>query len=246
MRRVNGSLVGLACVCAFATTAYAGEDTKVEVAGGYSFLNDTTASQTLNGWFASVGGYFNPAVGVVAEVGGNYTTVTVLGTSVSVSEFSFMAGPKFAAHANPRVTPFGQFLVGGTHVSGGALGLSVSETDFALQPGAGVDVALTPSVGLRLEGDYRAIYSNGSTVNNFRFLLGIVFHQYPSCYRASFLPAGAAGRRLVPILAARRARSSSDGSSPAASVAHLNRQLRPRPKASKNRRFFAADQGEAR
>ena len=177
MRKLFAVLSVVVCALAVVDSAEAADGSRVEAAGGYSFLDDTSASQTLNGWFGSVGGFFNDSFGVVAEVGGNYSTVTVIGTSVSISEFSFMAGPKFASHASPAVTPFGQVLLGGARVSGSVLGFSGSTTDFALQPGAGVDIAITPNVGFRLEGDYRAIFSNGSTVNNFRFVAGIVFHQ---------------------------------------------------------------------
>lgn len=175
MKTFGMVLVVVAGVLAAAPPVHAQE--KVEVTGGYSFLNDTTNSQTFNGWTASVGGFFNRSFGVVGEVGGNYATISVLDTDLNISEFSFMGGPKYAARVNPKVTPFAQFLVGGVRLSGALLGVSESETDFAIQPGAGVDVGLAPNLALRLQGDYRMVRSDGDTLNHFRFVIGITFHQ---------------------------------------------------------------------
>jgi opacity protein-like surface antigen len=168
-------LMTVACVLFLAYPAHAADATKMDVSGGYAFLDDISESQTFNGWAASVGGYFNDLVGLVAEVGGTYKTVTVIGTSVSLSEYSFLAGPKFVSRKNPQVTPFVQVLLGGVHDTAGALGSNVSENNFAVQPGGGVDVNMTPNLGLRLQGDYRMIRSSGSTDNNFRFVIAIVF-----------------------------------------------------------------------
>jgi opacity protein-like surface antigen len=176
MRRTFVALVAGVCLTA-ASSARAADAAKVEVGGGYSFLNDVTSSQSFNGWAASLAGYFGDSLGVAAEVGGNYATVSVVGTSVSLSEYSFMAGPKVVSRHNRKMTPFGQVLLGGVHLSGGVLGFTASETDFAVQPGAGVDVAVTPNMAVRVQGDYRLIRSSGASDNNFRLMLGIVLHQ---------------------------------------------------------------------
>jgi opacity protein-like surface antigen len=111
----------------------------------------------------------------VGEVGGNYKSITVLGTSIDLNVHSFLAGARFASRQNPSYMPFGQFLVGAARASAGVLGVSESNTAFAFQPGAGVDIALTEKVGVRVQGDYRAIRDEGQTTSEFRFAVGVVF-----------------------------------------------------------------------
>jgi hypothetical protein len=56
---------------------------------------------------------------------------------------------------------------------------SVSENHFAVQPGGGVDVNMTPHLGLRLQGDYLMFRgpSPQNSSSNFRFVTGIVFRK---------------------------------------------------------------------
>jgi Outer membrane protein beta-barrel domain len=178
-------LVTVACVLFVSYQAHAADPTKVEVSGGYTFLDDVSGTplpepNTLNGWAASVGGYFNDSFGVVAEVGGSYATS--IGARVGVPtpsrrmEYSVMGGPQFVSHQNPKVTPFVQVLVGAARQNGGAFGSGSGDREnyIAVQPGGGVDVNMTPNLGLRLQVDYRLLLSFG-TDNNFRLLIGIVF-----------------------------------------------------------------------
>ena len=72
-----------------------------------------------------------------------------------------MAGPRFASRAISAVTPFAQVLIGGSHASGGFQFDGALTTGFTYQPGAGVDVNVTPRVGIRLQGDYRVIRTQG-------------------------------------------------------------------------------------
>jgi opacity protein-like surface antigen len=88
-----------------------------------------------------------------------------------------MAGPRFAAHAIPAVTPFAQILLGGSHVSGGVEFDGALTTGFTYQPGGGVDVRVTPNVGIRLQGDYRVIRTQGVNGKQSRFLAGVVWRQ---------------------------------------------------------------------
>jgi len=72
------------------------------------------------------------------------------------------------------VTPFAQILVGGSHISGGVQFDGALTTGFTYQPGGGVDVRVTPNVGIRLEGDYRVIRTKGHDNKESRFLVGVV------------------------------------------------------------------------
>ena len=51
---------------------------------------------------------------------------------------------------------------------------SRSATQFALQPGGGIDVNVSDNVAIRLQGDYRAILAD-TTLNQFRLGAGVVF-----------------------------------------------------------------------
>ncbi len=51
---------------------------------------------------------------------------------------------------------------------------SRSATQFALQPGGGIDVSVSDNVAIRLQGDYRAILAD-TTLNQFRLGAGVVF-----------------------------------------------------------------------
>jgi hypothetical protein len=60
------------------------------------------------------------------------------------------------------MSAFGQVLFGAAHASTSVLSATEGTTKFAYQPGAGVDVPLSPRVGIRFEGDYRIIRSDGA------------------------------------------------------------------------------------
>ena len=130
--------------------ALAQQTPAVEVSGGYSFVRDQEVEENFQGWLASVAGNFNQWFGIAGEVGGNYKTVQVLGTDVDLSLHSFLAGPRFSARQTQNVTPFGQILLGAVRGSGSVLGEGETATDFALQPGGGVDFRLRPRFGIRV------------------------------------------------------------------------------------------------
>jgi len=90
---------------------------------------------------------------------------------------ALVAGVGLTAASSARAADAAKVEVGGVRLSGGALGFTASETDVAVQPGAGVDVTVTPNMAVRVQGDYRLIRSSGASDNNFRLMLGIVLHQ---------------------------------------------------------------------
>jgi len=149
----------------------------VDIGGGYSFLRDQDLEENFHGWVASVAGNLNRWMGVVGEVGGNYKTENIL-VDVDFSVHSFMGGVRFSARQAGGVTPFGQILLGGVRGSVSALGESESSTEFAIQPGAGVDIWLRPRFGIRVGGDYRRIFvseeDDGEDSNEYRFYAGVV------------------------------------------------------------------------
>lgn len=160
---------------------------RAEISGGYSFLHDRNRSENFPaGWIASATGNVNRWIGVTAEVGGNYrtcdncqrgpfTSQESRGTDLHLRVYTFMAGPRLAARAIPGVTPFAQILFGGSHISGGVEFDGALTSGLTYQPGGGVDIRVRPKVGLRLQGDYRVIRTQGINGKQSRFLAGVVF-----------------------------------------------------------------------
>lgn len=177
--------LGLAAIC---SPVFAQDAPRVEVFGGYSYLNiDTnglTSRQSANGWEASVSGNFNRWFAVEGSVAGYYKTYTVdldplgLGiVDVDVHDYSYLAGPRI----NFRPV-FVHALIGGDHLTGSALGFSASQDSFAAAFGGGVEWKVAPQWAIRGSGDYVITRHNifGSafqnfTQNNFRASVGVVY-----------------------------------------------------------------------
>ena len=162
---------------------------RMEVVGGYSFMRDQDRSEDFPaGWVASVIGNITGWIGGVAEVGssdrtcedcqrGPFTSETFRGTDRHLRVFTFMAVPRVALRETSRVTPFAQFLLGGSHISGGVQFDGALTTGFAYQPGAGVDVNVTPKLGVRIQSDYRVVRTNGHNGGVTRVAAGLVWRQ---------------------------------------------------------------------
>jgi opacity protein-like surface antigen len=160
---------------------------RAEISAGYAFMHDKDRSEDFPaGWAVSAIGNVNEWISVATEVGGNYrmcrecqrgpfTSSKFRGTDLNLRVYTVMAGPRFASHAISAVTAFAQVLVGGSHISGGVQFDGALNTGFTYQPGGGVDVRVTPNVGIRLEGDYRVIRTKGHDNKESRFLVGVVF-----------------------------------------------------------------------
>jgi hypothetical protein len=129
------------------------------------------------GWNVAVAGNVKPWLSIVGDVSGTYGSLDwYQGVEwVSSSEHTFLSGARFTGRfVEGRVNPFAQFLGG---VSLTRVGLFDSHygssTDFAIQPGGGVDFGLSDSIALRMQVDFRTIFA-GSNINEFRFTPGIV------------------------------------------------------------------------
>jgi hypothetical protein len=124
-----------------ATVPAAAQTPRIEVSGGYQFLNvsadlessadveplDTGDGPVRNvdqslpaGWYIDLAGNLNRHLGLVFATGGNYKSLTESATfggltasaSVDLKVHEFMGGVRYSRRANPTVVPFGQFLVG--------------------------------------------------------------------------------------------------------------------------------------
>jgi opacity protein-like surface antigen len=196
-KRMVFTMKKLVLVCAvfmaFSIAAGAQDYPKAEVFGGYSFVHfnvqETPSSDTafnLNGGSASIS--FNPKakLGLVADFGGYHGSPTVLGSSASVTQISYLFGPKVAMRSNARITPFGQALFGGVHQSTtitfqgiAPISVSSSANAFAMALGGGADAKVNKTIAIRvfqleyMLTKFKDNFSNRQ--NGVRISTGIVF-----------------------------------------------------------------------
>jgi outer membrane protein OmpA-like peptidoglycan-associated protein len=122
----------------------------------------------LHGVDFSVAGNVNNWFGLVADFGYNRSS----GYIVDVNTVSYLFGPRFSYRKNEKVTPFFQTLFGGIRPSVAG----VSENDFAMTVGGGVDINVHPNIAIRpFQVEYLMVRTGGETQNNFRYAAGVVF-----------------------------------------------------------------------
>jgi hypothetical protein len=153
----------LACAIAFAC---ARPGAAQELFGGYSYLRDpsnsvlqtnTETNSFPRGWLVGASApLWRPWLSGSIEANGHSRTRTTLDGDVTISFFSIVAGPKVAARFGP-LTEFGHVLLGLARGHGEAFGSSVTTTALALQPGGGIDVAVSRHFAARLELNYRTM-----------------------------------------------------------------------------------------
>jgi opacity protein-like surface antigen len=189
------------CLAALAAAVPVSAQTtpKVELSGGYQFLNFSIGGESESmplGWYFDVAGNVTPMLGLVFQVGGNYKTIdrsAALGgvtatATADVKVHEFLGGVRANFRSNSEVVPFGQVLVGGINgsvkVSASAtipgqppiaISNEDSGTNFGIQAGGGVNYALTDAIGLRAGADYLRVFAEDEGANLFRFHVGVVF-----------------------------------------------------------------------
>jgi len=199
MRRLTVRLL-MFCVAVVATAApvFAQTTPKVELSGGYQFLNFSLDGENESmpvGWYFDVAGNLTPMLGVVFQVGGNYKTfdesVSIGGITATASAdlkvHEFLGGMRVNLRSGSAIVPFGQVLVGGVN---GSVKVSASttipgqppinfededsSTNFGIQMGGGVNFGLTEAIGLRAGADYLRVFAEDEGANLFRFHVGVV------------------------------------------------------------------------
>jgi hypothetical protein len=151
-----------------------------DFAVGYSFLHDNSLAQSElsgnlpKGIFASLGIGLSPSLALVGEVASNRKTFDDLGSDVDLKVDFYGAGVRFNGHSG-RAKPYAQVLFGAARGRVSAVGLSESGSEFAWQPGAGVDAYFSRSVGLRFGVNGRFIQAEGETAKEFQVVVGLVF-----------------------------------------------------------------------
>lgn len=175
------------CICASAlfllgcTFSFGQDVPKVELAGGYSYVNfhpglPQITSQNLNGGGGAFVYNVMPLIGIKADfmgyaLGSGWTNqLHQLGfpatASVSGNLFTYMFGPQFKSHSH-KLQPFGEVLFGASHSNGyGTLLQDLSTgtvtttknnsgNGFAMEFGGGLDYALSEHVQIRpVEADF--------------------------------------------------------------------------------------------
>ena len=153
---------------------------QADFAVGYSFLRDSElASSEVSGnlpkgLFASLGVGVGPWLSLVGEVSSNRRTFEEPGSDVELKVDFYGAGVRFKGRSG-RARPYGQVLFGAARGRIEALGLSESGSEFAWQPGAGVDAYFSRSVGVRFGVNGRFIQAEDVTAKEFQVIVGLVF-----------------------------------------------------------------------
>jgi opacity protein-like surface antigen len=186
-------------VLALATVAFAQDASKAEVFGGYQFLsldgkaslNASGGRDSLHGFNADVAFKAHKNVSLVGDFGFSFKSTSFdTGTEildVKTRMYPILFGPRFTAPSG-KWTPFAEALIGISHGSFGASGVTMSENDFAMALGGGLDVKVANKVSVRLgKFDYLFVKGAGKmfdvigigtmreNLNNLRFSTGLVF-----------------------------------------------------------------------
>lgn len=167
MRRLSLALASLLLAApAMAQTPVA------DLYAGYSILYDDEIEETFTtGFVASLGFSLSDSVAIPLEFSWHSKDLELFDEDVATASLkTYMAGFRFGRRF------YAQVLAGGVTGNVDIAGLgSESETDFVLQPGIGIDIPFGSTVGFRLGGDYRRIFSD-EAVNEWRGHVGLVLY----------------------------------------------------------------------
>ncbi len=126
---------------------------------GVSFLHDS--SETAPGFTLD---YSQPVVsndGVSVAAVGDFGLNKFDGATAT----SYLGGVRVLGNVSEQVGVFGQFLLGAEHCC--------DSTEFAFQPGFGIDIAINPQVNFRAQVDFRTVRFEGENFNSQRYTFGI-------------------------------------------------------------------------
>ena len=162
----------------FSLASRAQDAPKVEGFAGFSAMAVAAEGEGEHafGWQGSVAGNFHPNIGIVADFGGQYKSIDIEGTDISVRAHEFLFGPQFNARLE-KANPFVHVLFGGANGRAAADSESVSRTVFMMGIGGGVDVNAGDRMAIRLiQFDWLPIHTEGEWFNKIvRVSIGIVF-----------------------------------------------------------------------
>jgi hypothetical protein len=171
---VHISGIVLTAVLLFATT---GSAQTFDVSGGYAWLHEDELT-VPNGWYGAVGFNLNDSFGIFGQISRHSKTINTAGVDVDTNLTIFGGGPRISGNQRAGVTYFAQVLLGGAKSEATATSLSSAtfkDTNFALQPAAGVDVKAGGTIGVRLQGGLTLIKAVDDWEKEWVFQIGIVF-----------------------------------------------------------------------
>ena len=186
-------LISLTVLSLAGLRAEAQDAPRAEIFGGYQFFHANSGvsfsgfdSFNLNGWDASLSGYFNRYLGITSDFSGVYGTpsISIQGfgsAGINTHLYTYMFGPTLRiANASP-IQPFARVLIGGAHLEGTVnipvVGVSTSSSDdgFAWDFGGGLDYKVLPFLALRpMQIDFVQTHIGGNNQNHFRYAVGAV------------------------------------------------------------------------
>ena len=198
MRKLFFAAIIIACAAPFAAaqTASGGDYNKYDVYVGFSHnrvdvgfddpnQNFLQNREGFNGIEAAGTYNLSRYFGVKADYTFNRKTFNDTfsdGTNFSVREdlHTLTGGVEIKDNApETKIKPFAHGLVGFTHARANVSGISGaidSETGFSAIIGGGLDFRVSPRVDIRaIQFDYNPTRLGGTTQNNFRFGVGVVF-----------------------------------------------------------------------
>jgi len=156
----------LLTVCAGTASA---QTTDATLGISYSFLRYLEGAD-FNlpvGWLLSFAKPIDrSAISLVGELAGNYRSE--FGETLKVH--TFQGGLRLSGRTAPGVNPFAQILLGG--VNSGCCG--GSSTNFMIEPGFGVDLAMSRGVAFRGGISFPIGFDNGDAITSLRLQAGIV------------------------------------------------------------------------
>ena len=174
-------LLAVLLLLAVGAPAMAQDTPGVEISAGYAYMRDKELDENFPlGWYADIAGNVSPWLGLVGEVGGSYKTVNFEDVDLKLSVHTLMGGVRLARRGD-SATAYVQVLAGAARASISGGGESDSNTDFAVQPGVGVDIRVSDGMAVRIGGDFRRIYGESDPgfgrqhSDEWRFIAGLVF-----------------------------------------------------------------------
>jgi len=183
MKRFIWILPAIAMLCF--SNAQAQETPRVEISGGYSYLDANLSGSNgthihLNGGGGSATENLNNWFGGRIEVNGYYgyevVSINGLPTRRSVSAQTVTYGPVFSYRRSSRITPFAHVQIGAIHGGKFYQDISAGAYKFAMAPGGGVDLSINRKAIIRLDAEYLMTRFLSQRQDNLVGTVGIVLY----------------------------------------------------------------------
>src|SRR5262245_40829340 len=168
---VQISCIVVTAVLLFATTGLA---QTFDVSGGYAWLHEEDLT-VPKGWYGAAGFNLNDSFGIFGQVSQHKKTINTAGVDVDTTLTIFGAGPGISGNQRSSVTYFAQALIGGATSKATVSGISSAsfkDSNFAVQPAAGVDIKAGGTVGVRAQGGLTFIKADPDWQKEWVFFLG--------------------------------------------------------------------------